>query len=372
MRALLHDGLSAVQTHMTNTLNTPIEVLEMNFPLRINRYQLRDGSGGAGLQRGGDGLVREFCFLAPATVTLLTERRRHAPWGLNGGAPGACGANRRGAELLPGKITLQVASGETLVLETPGGGGWGRPVAKRDRIPFQRRGMKFSRNDRKRDPTPFTGEADKGLCAESAVSCALTDRRRNAGMLGRMTDALARRGPDGSGTWFNGPVALGHRRLAVIDLSERAAQPMRDDAAGLALVFNGTIYNYPELRKELQALGHHFVSDGDTEVILRAYAEWGEDCPTRLHGMFAFAIWDSRRQQLFLARDRFGIKPLYYSFTRQGYPLRLDQPGTAGGRRAGYRHRPGGPASSLHPACRGAGAAHPAARPAQAGARLIA
>ena len=137
-------------------------------------------------------------------------------------------------------------------------------------------------------------------------------------MLGRMTDALARRGPDGSGTWFNGPVALGHRRLAVIDLSERAAQPMRDDAAGLALVFNGTIYNYPELRKELQALGHHFVSDGDTEVILRAYAQWGEDCPTRLHGMFAFAIWDSRRQQLFLARDRFGIKPLYYSFTRQG------------------------------------------------------
>ena len=70
--------------------------------------------------------------------------------------------------------------------------------------------------------------------------------------------------------------------------------------------------------EELQALGHHFVSDGDTEVILRAYAQWGEDCPTRLHGMFAFAIWDSRRQQLFLARDRFGIKPLYYSFTRQG------------------------------------------------------
>ena len=122
-----HDGLSAVQTHMTNTLNTPIEVLEMNFPLRINRYQLRDGSGGAGLHRGGDGLVREFCFLAPATVTLLTERRRHAPWGLNGGAPGACGVNRRGAELLPGKLTLQVASEETLVLETPGGGGWGSP-----------------------------------------------------------------------------------------------------------------------------------------------------------------------------------------------------------------------------------------------------
>jgi len=137
-------------------------------------------------------------------------------------------------------------------------------------------------------------------------------------VLGRMTAALARRGPDGSGEYIDGPVALGHRRLAVIDLSERSAQPMRDDAAGLALVFNGTIYNYPELRTQLQALGHHFVSAGDTEVILRAYAEWGEECTSRLHGMFAFAIWDSRRRRLFLARDRFGIKPLYYSITRHG------------------------------------------------------
>jgi len=123
-----HDGLSAVQTHMTNTLNTPIEVLEMNFPLRVNRYRLRDGSGGAGLHRGGDGLVREFGFLAPATVTLLTERRRHQPWGLHGGQPGARGENRHGDRLLPGKLTLDVAAGETLVLETPGGGGWGRAV----------------------------------------------------------------------------------------------------------------------------------------------------------------------------------------------------------------------------------------------------
>jgi len=122
----VYDGLSAVQTHMTNTLNTPIEVLEMNFPLRVNRYQLRAGSGGAGRRRGGDGLVREFGFLAPATVTLLTERRRHAPWGLNGGAPGARGENRRGTQVLPGKLTLEFAPGETLVLSTPGGGGWGR------------------------------------------------------------------------------------------------------------------------------------------------------------------------------------------------------------------------------------------------------
>jgi asparagine synthase (glutamine-hydrolysing) len=154
-----------------------------------------------------------------------------------------------------------------------------------------------------------------GICGELRFDGQTPDRA----VLGRMADALARRGPDGSGAWFEGPVALGHRRLAIIDLSERAAQPMRDDAAGLALVFNGTIYNYPELREELRALGHRFVSDGDTEVILRAWAEWGEDCPTRLHGMFAFAIWDGRRQQLFLARDRFGIKPLYYSFTRDGF-----------------------------------------------------
>ncbi len=132
-----------------------------------------------------------------------------------------------------------------------------------------------------------------------------------------MTDRLARRGPDGDGRYLSGPVALGHRRLAVIDLSERAAQPMVDDAAGLALVFNGTIYNFPELRKELQARGHVFNSSGDTEVILRAYAEWGEACTERLQGVFAFAIWDSNRQQLFLARDRFGIKPLYYSITRE-------------------------------------------------------
>lgn len=121
----LHDGLSAVQTHMTNTLNTPVEVLEMNFPLRIERYQVRDGSGGVGLHRGGDGLVRAFGFLAPATVTLLTERRRHAPWGLDGGAPGARGMNRLGERELPGKLTMTVGAGDTLTLETPGGGGWG-------------------------------------------------------------------------------------------------------------------------------------------------------------------------------------------------------------------------------------------------------
>jgi len=131
--------------------------------------------------------------------------------------------------------------------------------------------------------------------------------------LRRMVDKLARRGPDGEGLYFDGRVALGHRRLAIIDLSDRSRQPMLDDAAGLALVFNGTIYNYPQLRAELIAKGHTFHSDGDTEVILRAYVEWGDDCPTHLHGAFAFAIWDRLAGEIFLARDRLGIKPLYYS-----------------------------------------------------------
>ncbi len=129
----------------------------------------------------------------------------------------------------------------------------------------------------------------------------------------RMSARLARRGPDGSGYWSDGPVAFGHRRLAIIDLSERSRQPMVDAAIGLSLVFNGTIYNYPELRHELIVRGHTFFSDGDTEVILRAYAEWGESCVERLHGMFAFAIWDGTK--LFLARDRLGIKPLYFART---------------------------------------------------------
>ena len=134
-------------------------------------------------------------------------------------------------------------------------------------------------------------------------------------MIDRMSARLARRGPDGEGFWSEGPVAFAHRRLAIIDLSERSRQPMVDATLGLSLVFNGTIYNYPELRTALHERGHVFFSDGDTEVILRAYAEWGEHCVERLHGMFAFAIWDARRQSLFLARDRMGIKPLYFAQT---------------------------------------------------------
>jgi N-methylhydantoinase B len=122
-----NDGLSAVQTHMTNTLNTPIEVLEMNYPLRIRRYAIRDGSGGDGKHRGGDGLVREFEFLKPTDVTLLTERRTRAPWALQGGNNGECGLNLHSGVALPPKVNVQMQAGDRLTVETPGGGGWKKP-----------------------------------------------------------------------------------------------------------------------------------------------------------------------------------------------------------------------------------------------------
>ena len=126
----------------------------------------------------------------------------------------------------------------------------------------------------------------------------------------RMTAAMESRGPDGYGTWSDGWVALGHRRLSVIDLSEGGAQPMVDEALGLALIFNGCIYNHHELRRELQPR-YRFTSTSDTEVILKAYHCWGEDFVDHLVGMFALALVDRRRNQLVLARDRLGIKPLY-------------------------------------------------------------
>ncbi len=156
-----------------------------------------------------------------------------------------------------------------------------------------------------------------GICGELRF-----DRRpADLAALQRMTARLERRGPDRGGSYSDGSLGFGHRRLAVIDLSEHANQPMVDQELGLALVFNGAIYNYRELRRELQAKGHHFFSSGDTEVILKAWAEWGEGCVERLQGMFAFALWDSAGKRLFLARDRLGIKPLYYS--RDGARLRF-------------------------------------------------
>jgi N-methylhydantoinase B len=128
-------GLSGVQTHMTNTLNTPVEVLEARYPVRISRYALRRGSGGAGRRPGGDGLVRELTFLAPAQVSLLTERRIHSPWGAEGGAPGAPGRNLLNDLELPGKATLSVAAGDRLRIETPGGGGYGAAEGTEESAP---------------------------------------------------------------------------------------------------------------------------------------------------------------------------------------------------------------------------------------------
>ncbi|MES9994098.1 MAG: hydantoinase B/oxoprolinase family protein [Candidatus Thiodiazotropha sp.] len=118
-------GLHGVQTHMTNTLNTPIEVIETRFPVRVVNYSLRRGSGGKGIRPGGDGLVRRFEFLAPTQVTLLTERRTHRPWGCTDGEPGMAGINRLNGETLPAKVTLEVEVGDEIAIDTPGGGGWG-------------------------------------------------------------------------------------------------------------------------------------------------------------------------------------------------------------------------------------------------------
>jgi asparagine synthase (glutamine-hydrolysing) len=130
--------------------------------------------------------------------------------------------------------------------------------------------------------------------------------------LSRMNEKLIRRGPDDEGLFITGPMGFGHRRLSIIDLSDRSHQPMVDKELGLSLVFNGTIYNYKDLRIELVAAGYRFFSDGDTEVIIKAFHRWGNDCVKKLHGMFAFAIWSEKQQRLFLARDRLGIKPLYF------------------------------------------------------------
>jgi len=127
----------------------------------------------------------------------------------------------------------------------------------------------------------------------------------------RMTEVIRHRGPDDEGTFLSGPVAMGFRRLSILDLSPLGHQPMLSDEGQVVLVFNGEIYNYLELRSELLALGHRFKSTGDTEVLLHAYLQWGTDCVNKFNGMWAFVIYDRREGKLFGSRDRFGIKPLY-------------------------------------------------------------
>jgi asparagine synthase (glutamine-hydrolysing) len=135
----------------------------------------------------------------------------------------------------------------------------------------------------------------------------------------KMTEVLEKRGPDSLGLHVHGGNAIGHRRLKIIDLSERAHQPMVDNQLGLSIAFNGAIYNYRELRANLESEGYQFFSDGDTEVILKAYHAWGEDCVTRFNGMFAFAIVQRDGGKTFIARDRLGIKPLYYCKTPDAF-----------------------------------------------------
>jgi len=148
-----------------------------------------------------------------------------------------------------------------------------------------------------------------GFCGEFRFDGAPADVTAVA----RMNGLLESRGPDGQGVWSSDALALGHRRLRIIDLSDRAAQPMNDPDLGLTVVFNGCIYNYRELRNELEAAGHRFFSTSDTEVILKGYHHWGRDCVTRFNGMFAFALHERDTGTLVLARDRLGIKPLYLS-----------------------------------------------------------
>lgn len=156
------------------------------------------------------------------------------------------------------------------------------------------------------------------MCGISGVynfsSEALLPRAQMLNALTRMNQAQAHRGPDDEGLWFseNSQVGFGHRRLAIIDLSPAGHQPMTNEDGSIWLTYNGEIYNFMALKKELQVLGHNFHSHTDTEVVIHAYEEWGTDSFLRFRGMFAFALWDERQRRLYLVKDRFGIKPLYY------------------------------------------------------------
>src|SRR5438093_9458286 len=131
-------------------------------------------------------------------------------------------------------------------------------------------------------------------------------------LLAAMTGVIAHRGPDASGYYFGDGIGLGHRRLSIIDLST-GDQPVANEDRTVWVVFNGEIYNFPELRRDLQARGHRFRTHSDTEVIVHGYEEWGDACVERFRGMFAFAVWDATARRLLLARDRLGVKPLYYA-----------------------------------------------------------
>lgn len=143
------------------------------------------------------------------------------------------------------------------------------------------------------------------------------DREDRENILDQMLNAIVHRGPDSAGSYFGNAMTFGHRRLSIIDI-ESGAQPMYNEDKSLVMLLNGEIYNFNDLRPELEQAGHVFATQSDTEVLLHGYEEWGEDVLTRLRGMFSFAVWDTKTETLFCARDHFGIKPFYYYKTMQG------------------------------------------------------
>lgn len=147
----------------------------------------------------------------------------------------------------------------------------------------------------------------------------LSQEPASEGILKKMTDKIRHRGPDGEGQFIDGPLALGHRRLAIIDLSQAGHQPMHTPDGRYTISYNGEVYNFKELKFVLENLGHRFRSQTDTEVILNAYQEWGDEFVSRLNGMFAFVIWDKKEKNIFIARDRYGIKPFYYTFFNETF-----------------------------------------------------
>src|SRR6185503_313599 len=155
------------------------------------------------------------------------------------------------------------------------------------------------------------------MCAISGIVNLDPRRPVDPAVLDRMTDSMSHRGPDGRGTFIDGNAGFGHRRLSIIDLAG-GAQPMFNEDSSVVTVFNGEIYNYADLTGDLVARGHRFRTHCDTETIVHAYEEYGDSCLERFRGMFAIALWDTRQRKLLLARDRLGIKPVYY-YQGQGF-----------------------------------------------------
>jgi asparagine synthase (glutamine-hydrolysing) len=156
------------------------------------------------------------------------------------------------------------------------------------------------------------------MCGIAGVVESNRDARVDEAILRRMCAAMAHRGPDDEGVYTQGRVGLGMRRLSIIDVAA-GHQPISNEDGTIWIVFNGEIYNHAALREQLVARGHRYRTHSDTETIVHLYEEYGRDCVQHLRGMFAFAIWDTRKRSLFIARDRLGIKPLYYRFTPESF-----------------------------------------------------